>query len=87
MGFFDNIKKLVSVEDDEFEEELDFEEEEAVSKKEAYREPKAARNDPPRIFQSERSVVHMNDFITDGKSDTRTTGFGTSFVKLLFNER
>lgn len=60
MGFFDNIKKLVSVEDDEFEEELDYEEEDTVSKKETYREAKTVRNDPPRIFQSERKSKTVN---------------------------
>lgn len=61
MGFFDNIKKLVSVEDDEFEEELDFEEEETAPKKEpAYREARPVKNDPPRIFQSDRKSKTVN---------------------------
>ena len=60
MGFFDNIKKLVSVEDDEFEEELDFEEEETVAKKESFREAKPVRTEQPRIFQSEKKAKTVN---------------------------
>lgn len=60
MGFFDNIKKLVSVEDDEFEEELDFEEEEVAPKKETFREPKVVKNEQPRIFQNDRKSKTVN---------------------------
>ena len=60
MGFFDNIKKLVSVEEDEFDEELDFEEEEVAPKKETFREPKPARAEQPRIFQSDKKAKTVN---------------------------
>ena len=60
MGLFDNIKKLVSVEDDEFDEEFDFEEEEVVVKKETFREPKVIKNEQPRIFQNDRKSKNVS---------------------------